>query len=377
MSGGATSTNEGSDKKKTCLLGSEEFGVRRWDRRSDPGSGLGAVPFAECAGRKSDAAAPAMLNRFRFPSQLHLLRRPAPWKVLQGALAVCPVPCDPSLLWRPPALSWLLIHPSGPWGSHSRSLHGTFHPFTSTPGDPGGPVRRGLPLFKHTSFSATQYWEKDRSVRQRWYHIHCFVLLIFTNSFWPRLSWWRKQCISRLPPGLSRTSPTPTGKPLEGPAVTPASLGYGGGIRAPHHSSVCLSLRSCLSAVRPLLFLLCLCTLLLCELLQVLSAWTLETLVLCAVYTSLLFWNSNVTAPAKCQPVAALPPQDSQFPKGDGDTVHARVMLSSAWPVRNIWKSFCKLTLHYATHSFHSIVGFWAWSVLLCAHLHLTCFLVL
>lgn len=133
---------------------------------------------------------------------------------------------------------------------------------------------------------------------------------------------------------------------------------------------MCLPLRSCLPAVRPLLFLLCLCALLKCELLQVLSARTLETLVLCAVYTSLLFWNSNVTVPAKCQPVAALPPQDSQFPKGDGDTVRARVMLSSAWPVRNIWKSFCKLTSHYATHSFHSIVGFWAWSVLLWAHLH-------
>lgn len=80
-----------------------------------------------------------MLNRLRFPSQLHLLRRSVPWKVLQGALAVCPVPCAPltaleaacpKLTSHPPirplglplqVSSWNLpslhFYPRRPWGT--------------------------------------------------------------------------------------------------------------------------------------------------------------------------------------------------------------------------------------------------------------------
>lgn len=57
---------------------------------------------------------------------------------------------------------------------------------------------------------------------------------------------------------------------------------------------------------------------------RVLSTWTSEILTVCPIYISLLLQNSNVTAPVKSQPVvalAALPPQGSLLPKGNGDNL--------------------------------------------------------
>lgn len=63
---------------------------------------------------------------------------------------------------------------------------------------------------------------------------------------------------------------------------------------------------------------------------RVLSTQTLEMLAVCPVHINLLLWNSNVTAPAKSQPMvalAALPPRGSPSLRGDGDAFYASFML--------------------------------------------------
>lgn len=140
--------------------------------------------------------------------------------------------------------------------------------------------------------------------------------------------------------------------------------------------SVCLPLKSCYPAIL--------------QDFKVVAIWvlftpTLEILTVCPIYISLLLWNSNVTTPAKSQPVvtlAALPPQGSLFPKDDGDSLHALWKLYAVTHNQYITfesvfanlqggiidVTFCKLF-------FSLILSFWAWSMY--AHIHLVCLLVL
>lgn len=138
MSRGETSTYGGSDKRE--LFG-WVWGVRRWDRWSKTGQGARSGFLPGNAGRKSDTAAPALPNRLGFLSKLqHTLRCSwAPEGSVRRSSPSILSPFHLVLLWRPSALSRLPTHSSGPWGSHSRSLHGTFFPLTATLGGPGDP----------------------------------------------------------------------------------------------------------------------------------------------------------------------------------------------------------------------------------------------
>ena len=116
--------------RESCQAGREGSGCG-----NETGRGLGAAALAECAGGRSGTAAPAVPNRLSFPSEPPHSESPrSPRRPCQALWPPGLFPPTPPLLSRPSALSRLVSYPSGPWGSCSRPLPGTFLPSTSAPG---------------------------------------------------------------------------------------------------------------------------------------------------------------------------------------------------------------------------------------------------